>query len=174
MPNVNGLTDPNLEKISVSLVNNSKFSSLLEVTPRPQQLTIEAKHSGDWKLLKSSVLSFISQLYVSDVKILESSHSIDIIPLGVSKLAAVGECAKLAIEKGMSSNVLCIGDKGQWPGNDYQLLTSPYSLSVDEVSADPETCWNLSRSGYRNCDSTLNYLSNVNFLKKGFKIVFEE
>lgn len=173
-PDLTGAVEPNLELINSSLASSPKFNSSLEVTPRPQQLTIEAKRSEDWALIKNSLLTFISQLYVSDVKILESSHSIDIIPIHISKLIAVDACMNLAVEKGMSPKVLCVGDKGQWPGNDYQLLTAPYSLSVDEVSTDPETCWNLSRSGYRNCDSTLNYLSNISFSKKGFKIAFEE
>ena len=37
--------------------------------------------------------------------------------------------------KGVSP-VLCIGDQGQWPGNDFGLLAGPYARA-DGVSLDP-------------------------------------
>jgi hypothetical protein len=57
--------------------------------------------------------------------------------------------------------VLCIGDRGRWPGNDFALLQEPYSLSVDEVSPDPNTCWNLAPPGHRGIQVTLDYLQSL-------------
>jgi hypothetical protein len=53
---------------------------------------------------------------------------------------------------------LCIGDKGHWPGNDCDILSTPYSLSVDEVSPDPKSCWNLAPAGHRCVQATDDYL----------------
>ena len=60
-----------------------------------------------------------------------------------------------------SCNYLCIGDKGEWPGNDFELLSSRYSLSVDEVSSDPDTCWNIASLGIKNSDATYEYLRRL-------------
>ena len=46
----------------------------------------------------------------------------------------------------------------RWPGNDASLLTEPHSLSVDEVSPDLRTCWNIAPSGYRGVQAVLAYL----------------
>ena len=54
--------------------------------------------------------------------------------------------------------MLIVGDRGRWPGNDYELLREPYSLGVDEVSVDPSTCWNLASPGQRGPSVTLEYL----------------
>lgn len=37
----------------------------------------------------------------------------------------------------------CTGGKGRKPGNDHELLGTRHSLSVDEASDDPSSCWNL-------------------------------
>jgi hypothetical protein len=47
------------------------------------------------------------------------------------------------------------------PGNDYEFLQSPYSLSVDEVSAAPDSCWLLSSPGAKGVQATLEYLEGV-------------
>ena len=42
-------------------------------------------------------------------------------------------------------------------GNDCDLLQTPFSLSVDEVSLDSTLCWNLAPAGYRGVQATLFY-----------------
>ena len=56
---------------------------------------------------------------------------------------------------------LCIGDYGSVEGNDYELLTSKYSLSVDRVSRNAESCWNIAPPGIYGLDATLYYLSHL-------------
>ena len=55
-----------------------------------------------------------------------------------SKLNLVEACNTLSSQRGFSNASLCIGDRGQWPGNDFELLSTPFSLSVDEISNDPD------------------------------------
>jgi hypothetical protein len=57
--------------------------------------------------------------------------------------------------------ILCVGDRGRWPGNDHELLRQPWSLSVDETSPDPETCWAVSAPGRRGPPATLEILCAV-------------
>ena len=89
-----------------------------------------------------------------------SSHSIDITPPMVSKKLVVSHLRKLSPALAVGG-ILCIGDMGKWPGNDYDLLREPLSLSVDEVSPDPETCWRLSPEGVRGVEATLWYLNRI-------------
>ena len=86
--------------------------------------------------------------------ITRSSHSIDILAPGVSKLNVL---ARLRERTG-DAPILSIGDRGRWPGNDYELLRGAFALSVDEISVDPASCWNLAECGQRGVAATLEYL----------------
>ena len=66
----------------------------------------------------------------------------------------------------MPEECLCIGDKGIWPGNDFELLSTTYSLSVNEVSIMPESCWNIAKVGSKNIKATLEYLNNLEIVDK--------
>jgi hypothetical protein len=68
--------------------------------------------------------------------------------------------------------VLAVGDRGRWPGNDYALLREPFALSVDEISVDPSTCWNLGQPGQRGLQVTVEYLDSLEACDGGvrFKI----
>lgn len=80
-----------------------------------------------------------------------SSHSLDVLAPGVTKWSLVERLSP-------NDPVLCIGDAGLWPGNDAIFLHGPTSLSVDEVSPDVHSCWNLCAPGVRGPDGTLQYL----------------
>lgn len=86
-----------------------------------------------------------------------SSHAIDVIPADVSKLNVIIAVRKMFTLRN-SDPILCIGDRGRPPGNDSLLLSQPYSLSVHEVSADPDVCWNLAATGHRGVQALLDYL----------------
>lgn len=91
------------------------------------------------------------------LRVVASSHSVDVLASGVSKLAGVGAVRGRSREP-KCGRVLCIGDRGRWPGNDHALLSEPLSLSVHEVSTDPETCWNIAPPGHRGVQALLGYL----------------
>lgn len=91
-----------------------------------------------------------------------SSHSMDIV---VSTKAS-----KTAV-KLISEDVLVIGDRGDYEGNDFEMLSMPYSLSVDGVSRDPNSCWNLAPKDLRGLDVVKYYLRKIKATKNGFKIV---
>ena len=60
---------------------------------------------------------------------------------------------------GIADNeVLRIGDLGSWGGNDFDLLNQGLSLSVDRVSSNLDTCWNLGPPGSKGITTTMQYL----------------
>ena len=121
-------------------------------------------------LPKLNLKKVINDSRIIDIKVFESSHSLDIISIRTSKTEAVNFTKIVAQERGLSGEVLCIGDKGKWPGNDYELLRCDYSLSVNEVSDSSDTCWNLAPAGTKNEVATLFYLSNISYLNRYMKI----
>lgn len=74
------------------------------------------------------------------LKIFKSGRMIDITLPQVSKRNLEACLAKDGLA------ILAIGDAGAWPGNDSEMLASPYGLSVGSVSADPACCWRLTQT----------------------------
>jgi len=153
------------------MLKNTHIESDIKITQRQSQLTIECKTSSKWEMTKSIIYEKAMSIRSVDFLVLESSRSIDIIKRPeVSKLNMIDFIQKKANSIGLEDQSLCIGDKGKWPGNDFELLNTPYSLSVDQVSLDPNSCWNLAPIGIRNADACLVYLKAVQLHKKYFKI----
>lgn len=168
-PDVTAKVNKSLKYI-FDLLNKQHFSEGKPVISlRPLQLTIEKSNIGNWKWAKSFIKEKIESEQFPDIQLLESGHSIDIISRPeVSKINILQYCIDKSKQCKISDQVICIGDKGRFPGNDYELLATEFSLSVDEVSSDPETCWNLSELGQRGKSSTLHYLNSVKFAKSYF------
>ncbi|MCT1531975.1 HAD hydrolase family protein [Sphingobacterium daejeonense] len=131
---------------------------------KPSQLTIQIKEPEKWKKVRDSIIQLIMLKNPENIQILESSHSMDIIDHSVTnKLNIKSYCQKAAENLGKENDCLFIGDKGQWPGNDYQLLSEPHSLSVDDVSPLNESCWNIAAPSIKNVDATIYYLSCLEY-----------
>ena len=116
---------------------------LIKSKVRPQEVSATARQisirSADLRARDFADLA--QELGVGgDVRAVESSHSVDLLAPGVSKLALY-DLIRGRLPTGLE--ILCVGDRGRWPGNDHELLATPYSLSVDDVSEDPTRCWNL-------------------------------
>lgn len=123
------------------------------VDKNPYQLTvIEEKDSAYFETVKNYARA------MSGIKLLYSSHSLDIIPITTSKnnIFLWKEWRNIC-----QTEFLRIGDSGQYGGNDFELLQSEYGISVDYVSAAPNNCWNYAKPGMRNLEATLYYLSEV-------------
>lgn len=135
---------------SLKIVKDQLIKIGIEPDESPNQLTFGSKTTQEWSGLRDILLNEMMLIDLNDITMVESSHSIDIIPRKIaSKNHILAHCKKLTKSLGLSDNALCIGDKGQWPGNDYALLANEYALSVGEVSSNIDTGWNLSPSGLR-------------------------
>jgi hypothetical protein len=153
--------DPVAHPLSLAidcLQRDPLLGDLATLTLRRRQITVEPKRSVSTDALMSHIMTVLAPLEEHGVRGLASSHSVDVLPPGVGKLAVV-EVVKQQARPG--TEVLCIGDRGAWPGNDCALLSHVPSLSVDEVSASLTTCWNLAPAGTSGIDATLQYLRAI-------------
>lgn len=89
-------------------------------------------------------------------KCLASTHSVDIVPVEVSKLNLVEHVSNIAACR--ADSVLSIGDSGLWPGNDSELLAHFPSLSSGSLHVGLETGWNIAPPGVLESKATLYYL----------------
>jgi len=157
-------TEPHasLKLIAKKIKEHSLLKEKLEVELRPFQLTIKITNKIEWQYIRRIVAHILMSINLPDIQMLESSHSCDIVVKSkASKLNILPLYKEVAAKFNCSQELLCIGDRGQWPGNDFELLTHKYSLSVDEVSPDIASCWNLADAGKRNTEATLDYLSKI-------------
>jgi trehalose-6-phosphatase len=143
-----------LQTLAEALARQPELALAARQEHRPFQITLEAvrmmPESRLWDLAQQVIL-----MTGADVKVTRSSHSVDIVPAAISKLNVLAALRRRVGD----APLLTIGDRGRWPGNDYELLRGPYSLGVDEVSIDPAACWNLARPGQRGMTVTLEYLT---------------
>lgn len=144
---------PELQPIAERLLRDSELAAEATQEHRRHQLTITAggtlREDRLWELVQ-----LVVREVSPDVTVVRSSHSIDVLDSAASKfhvLARVGDAAG-------SGSVLAIGDRGRWPGNDHELLSSPMSLSVDQTSVSRESGWNLGSPGQRGTAITMEYL----------------
>lgn len=119
----------------------------LEYDLNPQLLSIRPGRPADMSNLCNLISETLAE-HVSSHRIVESSHSVDILGASASKLRVVDSVIQHTRTKD-PARVLRIGDQGAWRGNDYELLASGLSLSVDRVSGDLSTCWNISSPNRR-------------------------
>ncbi len=135
---------------SLKIIAKRSKALKLEFDISPNQLTFGSNVNSKWYNIRRILLNEVMLLKLKDITIVESSHSIDIIPMDIaSKNNIIKHCRKKCKDLGLALNPLCIGDKGQWPGNDYLLLSNPFALSVGEVSSSPNTGWNICPPGMR-------------------------
>ena len=120
---------------------------------RSLQLSIEGEMTQtESQLAYDTCREIIWDKQMKGICVWRSSHSMDIVVYReVSKLRVIED----------PEHTLCIGDYGTVDGNDYEMLTSKYSLSVDRVSKNTESCWNIAPSGMKGLDATLYYLSRM-------------
>lgn len=124
-----------------------------ELTERNLQLSIEGVSSdADAELLYNTCREIIWDKQLHGIRVWRSSHSMDIVVYReVSKLQVIED----------AEHTLCIGDYGSVEGNDYEMLSTQASLSVDKVSRNAESCWNIAPAGMVGLDATLYYLSRL-------------
>lgn len=123
------------------------------LSERFQQISIEdVSSTSDSDLLYIVCREIILDLKLSHIHVWRSTHSMDVLVYEKATKRNIVEDA---------AHTLCIGDYGSVEGNDYELLNHPASLSVDKVSRNPTTCWNIAPSGIKGCEATLYYLSRL-------------
>ena len=155
-----------LSSAAEALGNDNVIETLCNITVRYQQITLEPKVDVKIVRLWKEACRTLAPLR-EDLKIVHSSRSIDVLYSGTSKMRLVNFLATAA---GDESGVLCIGDQGQFPGNDSELLSHPLSLSSDRCSYSLDSCWNFAPLGYRQVQATKYYLAKLTLRAGGMKL----
>ena len=120
---------------------------------RSLQLSIEGEMTPEEsQIVYDFCREIIWDKQLKEIRVWRSSHSMDIV--------VYHEVSKLKVIENPDTT-LCIGDYGSVEGNDYELLTGRASLSVDKVSKNADSCWNIAPSGVYGLDATLYYLSRL-------------
>lgn len=163
--------DGQLQEVYERLRENALVRNHCIWTQRGAQLTVETSAPHILTALKKLGSSTASAF--PGVRAVWSSHSVDLLSPGVSKLSVVDALAS-NLPSGL--NALCIGDKGAFPGNDFELLQTPWSLSVDEEPAFLDRGWRISPKGCRGVDASLRYLAALQQSERrdAVKLVWEE
>ena len=146
--------DAELKELENELMRRiSKDCINYELSERRQQLSIEGEMTAEESLIIYDICrEIIWDKQLTGIRVWRSSHSMDIVVFHeVSKLNVIEN----------PDTTLCIGDYGSVEGNDYELLSSRASLSVDKVSKNADSCWNIAPSGVYGLDATLYYLSRL-------------
>jgi len=126
---------------------------------RDTQVTFRPTSAQNFPILLRHIQERLALAPSLRLKCLRSSHSIDVIPNGVSKVNAIAAAARL-FKCAKHLQFLRVGDMGDWPGNDSELLDHFAGLSVDRVSANLLTAWNFSPRGLSNTESLAQYLGS--------------
>lgn len=159
-PNKSEAIEPKLKLLMDHLSNNGYFNLISKSECRPNQITFTPKRNHSIKELSQYLRNIVENKDdLRTIQILESDHSIDVLAPKVSKLNVLIEIQNRNNQK--TNSILCIGDKGKWPGNDFYLLSVQNSLSVDTVSPNPNTCWNLAPAGHRCTQAAEDYLKAI-------------
>lgn len=146
-------------------VQNALGRRNCEIRSNDHQITIEFESFANQDYETLTIQKLFTTAQYKEIQVVSSDHSIDILLSNQSKLDVVRHLAKLA---GCGiDNILRIGDRGIWPGNDYDLLNHKLGLSVDEASRSLTGCWVLAPAGLRGVKATLWYLNNIGYGKSG-------
>lgn len=141
----------------------------LKLVLRHRQISVRPAREGGLDLLQSVVTECLRRSG-SKMRVVRSSHSLDVLMPGVSKSSVVKRVEDMLRDPSAGGEILRIGDRGSHLGNDFELLSSGLSLSVDEVSADLNSCWNLSPDGTRGDVATREYLRAIVESPKGLRM----
>jgi hydroxymethylpyrimidine pyrophosphatase-like HAD family hydrolase len=143
----------------------------IKLTVRPLQVTLELEDATSAEPLWCLTSSLLAKHQITDVRIVASSRSVDVVTAGTSKLNLL---KSLSRQNSAGAETLFIGDKPSWPGNDFELLCKPGSLSVDEVGFDLESGWNMAPPGVIGSDALVYYFGQIRKSTKHFRLALRE
>jgi len=169
-PHRDGPTCEELAIVARELRAHRELASLAKQTERPHQITLEPRKAIGENVLWALANDVVRTLGLPGVRVVRSSHSADVLATGVSKRNVV----ERVWESGGASlaEPICVGDRGCWPGNDFELLAGPHSLSVDEVSGAADRCWNLASARTRGVRAAKEYLVRLRRHESGRGVAF--
>jgi hydroxymethylpyrimidine pyrophosphatase-like HAD family hydrolase len=143
------------------------LQSSTSIADKRSQITIRVGAGASTTAAASRVRDIVDKYARGILRVVQSSHSIDIIPAKRTKLACVDFALRTLAP---NRSILTMGDRGALAGNDFDLLTHPFSLSVDIVSTALDCCWNVLPPGVRNTAGLIIYGSYIRSGKNSFTV----
>lgn len=129
------------------------------VSAKPHQISVSPSPGLETEHLWFIIGDVMRRAGAPSLPIVKSAHSVDILGNNVSKLAVINY---LTNRHNISDeSILSIGDQGAWPGNDYELLELPNSLSVDIPSRHLDSGWKLAPANLHGVNAVLWYLKRM-------------
>lgn len=152
------------------IIRNAEIAGIT-MTERPVQITLELEDGVSAEPLWCLTAALLAKARKTDVRVVASSRSVDIVTADTSKLNVLENMKGGVIPR---AQTLFIGDRPSWPGNDFELLSEPASLSVDEVGFDLETGWNLAPPGVSGSAAVVYYCSQIRKSTRHFRLALRE
>ncbi|HEY9552822.1 HAD hydrolase family protein [Allosphingosinicella sp.] len=118
------------------------------------QITIQLDNIPDLQRFNHEIATCDS-VRSGAVRVTRSGHSVDLILARTSK---TNVAERLSEGLGADIVVLRVGDQGSRVGNDNELLTHPYGVSVNEVCGRDDGCWSLFGADLTGPDALLRLL----------------
>ncbi|MCU7374871.1 hypothetical protein PEC18_29480 [Paucibacter sp. O1-1] len=135
-------TDPRLVELAKWLHQTRAMSAQVEPCVDAGQLSLRGVSGSDKVRLIAAINEWMAQQSQEGWRAFSSGHSVDVVTEQAGKLLVVQDsCRRLGLKA--LTQVLRVGDAGDFGGNDYELLSEGLALSVDAVPPGVEQCWNL-------------------------------
>ena len=148
-----------MQTVGERLASSVALKSIAQLDRKPYQVTVISTSPANTERVYDLVCDLTADTFAPGITCLRSAHSVDLLAPGITKIRLLERLATTVVAP--TPAFLCIGDLGKWPGNDFALLGTPYSLSAHEVSSVPDRCWNLAPAGFRNSQATRWYLEHM-------------
>lgn len=165
MPQLDRESEPELMELYEELRKDEILKSCFTgwEAPKPKQWSLMLSDCGGKNIAYEILREQVEQKY--GLKFVASSHSMDVIGSKTCKRNILGFIQERwdFID---ADDCLFIGDAGEMGGNDFEMLCYN-GLSVDRVSKNRESCFNLAPLGMRQLDACLYYLKHMKPNKNG-------
>ena len=153
-------TDPRLADLAQWLNKTRVLSTHVDPCTDAGQLSLRGISCNDKGRLVAAINEWVAQHGHEGWRMFSSGHSVDVVTEKAGKLLVVQDvCHRLGLHP--LTQVLRVGDGGDFGGNDYELLSEGLALSVDAVPPGVEQCWNLLPRMLSGVRGTEYYLQNL-------------
>ncbi len=160
--------DPVLLEVESDLRADPLIAGMAEIKNKGPQITLRSATREQATMVERLVRARLAKSYRRAARIVASSHTLDVVPLTSTKVALINHIKKYFTRGGP---VLALGDRGDIGGNDFELLATSHSLSVDRVSPDLQSCWNFLPQAVSHHHGTVAYLERSRLSSGALKLV---
>jgi hydroxymethylpyrimidine pyrophosphatase-like HAD family hydrolase len=152
--------DPRLLDLAQWLRKTRVMTARVVPSAGAGQLSLRGISGSDKLRLVAAINQWVARHGYEGWRAFSSAHSVDVVTRRAGKLLVV-QNASHQLGLNPLTQVLRIGDGGDFGGNDYELLSAGLALSVDAVPPGAEQCWNLLPRMLSGVRGTEYYLLNL-------------